>query len=115
MTGHEYQQAALRTATEIDHIPYGNLIVGGLGLAGESGEVADLIKKFIGQGHDLDRKKIAEELGDCLWYAALTAHSLGYSLDSIMEMNIEKLKKRYPEGFSIERSINREEYRHDHD
>lgn len=79
-----------------------------LGLAGEAGEVADMIKKWKFQGHLLDPKDIAKELGDICWYVALMSESIGLSFDEILEMNIEKLKKRYPEGFSAERSINRD-------
>ena len=108
MTGNEYQKAALRTMKSMD-APYGDLIVGALGLAGESGEVADHIKKFVGQGHELSREHVAEELGDVMWYVAITAHAVGYPLNDVMEMNVDKLLKRYPNGFDPERSIHREE------
>ena len=108
MTGTEYQKLAMRTnkpeATQEE-----NLINGCLGLAGEAGEVCDYIKKHIYQGHELDYNHVAEEISDCLWYAALTATAIGWDLSNIMEMNIEKLKKRYPEGFSVMNSINRTE------
>ena len=61
------------------------------------------------QGHNLETQKIVDELSDVLWYVALTAQSIGCDLDSIMEHNINKLKKRYPNGFEAERSINRTE------
>lgn len=75
-----------------------------LGLTGEAGEFADLMKKHHGHGHDLDRPKAAKELGDVLWYLAVLADSLGYSLDTIAQMNVEKLKARYKKGFTIEES-----------
>jgi len=103
MTGTEYQRAALRTAS----IKCRNLQNCGLGLCGESGEVADLIKKHEFQGHPLDKQHIAEELGDVAWYMAVAAFMIGKSLDEIFQMNVDKLKKRYPDGFSEERSINR--------
>ena len=61
------------------------------------------------QGHNLETQKIVDELSDVLWYVALTAQGIGCDLDSIMEHNINKLKKRYPNGFEAERSINRTE------
>lgn len=107
MKGSEYQKLAMRTASanrskDID------LLIATLGLAGESGEVCDQIKKWAGHGHTLDREKLKEELGDLLWYIARIAEWHTFSLDDIMEENIAKLKRRYPEGFSSERSINRD-------
>ena len=81
-----------------------------LGLAGESGEIADHVKKVMFHGHPLDdatRDKIAKELGDILWYCAMGAKGIGFGLAEIATMNIDKLKKRYPEGFSTENSLNR--------
>jgi len=79
------------------------------GLAGESGETIDLLKKIIFHGHDLEtnRDKLALELGDCLWYITGIATAAGINLDDIAKRNIEKLKARYPDGFSEERSIKR--------
>lgn len=85
------------------------LLNAALGLCGESGEVADLIKKYRFQGHELDTAKLIKELGDVQWYIALAASALGVSLSEIMMRNIEKLRKRYPNGFDPERSIHREE------
>ena len=106
MTGTEYQKLAMRTnkpeATQEE-----NLINGCLGLAGEAGEVCDIVKKYMFQGHNLETQKIVDELSDVLWYVALTATAIGWDLNDIMEMNVEKLKKRYPEGFSIMNSINK--------
>ena len=108
MTGNEYQRLALRTWHAPDWMPYGDMITGTLGLTGEAGEVADHVKKFIAQGHELSREHMAEELGDTLYYLAVTALSVGCKLDDIMAANIEKLRKRYPEGFSVDRSVNRD-------
>lgn len=108
MTGNEYQIAASRTVGTDDREEM--LINGALGLCGESGEVADIVKKYKFQGHKLSREKIAEEIGDCLWYIAVTARAVGYTMNEIMKMNIEKLKARYPAGFDCERSIHRQEY-----
>lgn len=108
MTGNEFQKCALRTATFDDSFAYKPLVVGALGLAGESGEVADHVKKFISQGHELDRDHVAEELGDITWYVAVTAHAIGWKLDDIFELNKNKLEMRYPNGFDPERSIHRD-------
>lgn len=102
-----YQAQAMRTAGEFSHEDY--LLNAALGLCGESGEVADLIKKYRFQGHELDTAKLIKELGDVQWYIALAASALGVSLSEIMMRNIEKLRERYPDGFDPERSRNREE------
>lgn len=80
-----------------------------LGLNGEAGEIADHVKKAVFHGHTLDHVALAKELGDILWYVAQAATASGFGLDEIAAMNIEKLRKRYPEGFSSEASINRAE------
>ena len=85
------------------------LINGVMGLCGESGEAIDIVKKWLAQGHELDREKLAKELGDICWYLAETATALGLSLEDIMAANLEKLRKRYPEGFDAERSVNRKD------
>ena len=105
ITANEYQKLALRTASEMS---LDNLLVNGaLGLGGESGEVLDSIKKHKFQGHELDKEHIKEELGDVMWYIAAIATSLDIKLTDIMQGNIDKLKKRYPNGFESERSKNR--------
>jgi NTP pyrophosphatase (non-canonical NTP hydrolase) len=79
-----------------------------LGLAGETGEFVDLVKKTTFHGHAFSRHDLIEELGDVLWYAAAISTNLGISLDEVMAINVAKLMKRYPEGFDQERSIRRE-------
>lgn len=105
MTGNEYQRLAMRTATSKCR----DMANAALGLTGEAGEVADEIKKFLFHGHPLNPEKVVKGLGDVLWYVALMADLLNVSLDFVMEHNIEKLKRRYPDGFDPVRSINREE------
>jgi NTP pyrophosphatase (non-canonical NTP hydrolase) len=85
------------------------LINGVMGLCGESGEVIDIVKKHLAQGHELNREKMIDELGDVAWYIAEIATVLDVPLEDILTRNIEKLKCRYPEGFSTEKSINRED------
>ena len=109
MTINDYQQAALRTANREKLSDKELLTNGVLGLSGESGECADLVKKHLFQGHELDAEKLANELGDVAWYLALASYAIGYSLEAILAMNVDKLYKRYPDGFSAERSIHREE------
>jgi NTP pyrophosphatase (non-canonical NTP hydrolase) len=78
-----------------------------LGIAGEGGEIADYLKKVVFHGHPLDHAKLADELGDVLWYLAALASTTGLSLDAIAEGNIAKLRRRYPEGFSHSDSLRR--------
>ena len=110
MTINEYQQLALRTLNpELGERDI--LINGVMGLCGESGEVIDLVKKHLAQGHELDREKMIDELGDVAWYIAETAYALDADLETVFSRNIEKLKKRYPEGFDSQASVHRKEYR----
>lgn len=109
MTPNEYQREALRTANT-QSLSRNDLLTNGvLGLCGESGECADMVKKSIFHGHELDREHLAKELGDVAWYLAVSAHAIGYDLESVLRMNIEKLCRRYPEGFNTERSLHRQE------
>ena len=106
MTINEYQKHTLRTAgTDNKH---DLLINGAMGLCGESGEVIDLLKKHVYQGHELDREHIAKELGDIAWYLSVTAYALDYDLETVLQMNVDKLRKRYPHGFEADRSLHRE-------
>lgn len=108
MTGNEYQSLAMKTLNPgLDKKDV--LINGVMGLCGESGEAIDLVKKWLAQGHPLEKEKLAKELGDVAWYLAETAYALDIPLDDILRANIEKLAQRYPEGFSSERSLSREE------
>jgi NTP pyrophosphatase (non-canonical NTP hydrolase) len=102
----EYQEKALRTAGEYDSNTK-MLLNGLMGLNGESGECIDLLKKFLFQGHKFNTEKMLDELGDVLWYLAISAKAIGRTLDEIAEHNVDKLLKRFPDGFSSEKSINR--------
>lgn len=109
MTLNEYQQLAQRTSRH--DLPQESHITNGvLGLAGEAGECADLLKKHFYQDGRPFRLDLIEEIGDVLWYVAETAAGLGVSLEAIAETNINKLKKRYPEGFDAEKSLHRPEH-----
>lgn len=107
MTINEYQRLAMTTLNPA--LSQKDVLINGvMGLCGEAGEAIDLVKKHLAQGHDLDREALLKELGDVAWYLAETAYALDTDLESVLAANIEKLKKRFPEGFSSERSRNRD-------
>lgn len=85
------------------------LINGVMGLCGEAGEAIDIVKKHLAQGHALNRDALIKELGDVAWYLAETAYALDVPLEEVCQRNIDKLRTRYPEGFSSEKSIHRQE------
>ena len=108
MTINEYQRLAMTTLNpNLDQKDV--LINGVMGLCGEAGEAIDIVKKHLAQGHELDREKLIGELGDIAWYLAETATVLDVDLEEVLTRNIEKLKRRYPEGFDSARSLNRNE------
>ena len=108
LTLDEYQKLAARTAGA-----GGNgdrrLIISALGLAGEAGEFANMVKKLTAHGHDIPPETLADELGDVLWYLSEAATAAGLDLNLVAQENVEKLLKRYPEGFSQEKSVNRDD------
>lgn len=104
----EYQKAALRTAGR-QEASLAGWSMAAMGLAGEAGEVVDYLKKVLHHGHTLDRDKLTRELGDVMWYVAVLAHINGVALSEVAAENVRKLKARYPNGFSEERSRNRDE------
>ena len=107
MTINEYQTAALRT--ENSELMQAEMLMNGLmGLNGEAGECIDILKKHLFQGHQLDCEHLAKELGDVAWYLAVSAKAIGYDLERIMQMNVEKLSQRYPNGFHTEDSLHRQ-------
>lgn len=106
LTLNDYQRMARRTAGTKQKSDKMEEAL--LGLAGEVGELCDHYKKHKHQGHDLSYDHMAEEAGDVLWYLAEIADALGMTLEDIARRNIDKLLKRYPDGFDPERSINRE-------
>lgn len=102
----EYTKKCKRTTGHFNNIEE-QVCSYGLGLCGESGEVVDHIKKIIFHGHSFDRDKLSEELGDLIWYIAMLLDVLELDLEDILDKNIEKLKKRYPSGFTCKDSIER--------
>lgn len=98
MTPNEYQKEALRTASGMSK-EYPRILNGLMGLNGEAGECIDILKKHLYQGHAFDSEHMAKELGD--------AEAIGYDLETIFQMNIDKLRARYPDGFDAEHSLHR--------
>ena len=91
------------------------LLNGALGLAGEAGETADLVKKHVFQGHDLDAQKILNEIGDVIWYLNALCIATGYTLEDAAIMNNTKLAARYPNGFTIQDSLERRDTHAEYD
>ena len=112
MTLDEYKRAAMRTAGIIGNTDA--IIVSALGLSGEAGEYTESVKKLVYHGHDVPLGKFLDELGDILWYLALACEAHGFGMDYVARTNLTKLVDRYPDGFSVERSINRKD-RHEED
>jgi NTP pyrophosphatase (non-canonical NTP hydrolase) len=79
--------------------PRDDLLLGVVGLCGEAGEVANHVKKHLFHGEPLDRARVIEELGDVLWYLAHLADQVGSSLEEVASSNVQKLERRYPDGF----------------
>lgn len=107
MTPNEYQQEALRTESGMNK-QYPRVLNGLMGLNGEAGEAIDILKKHLFHGHELDVEHLAKELGDIAWYLAVSADAIGYKLEDILQMNVDKLRARYPEGFDPNRSQHRD-------
>ena len=106
MDASEYQKRAMKTlnpALEKKDV----LINSVMGLCGESGEAIDIVKKWLAQGHTLDKEHLAKELGGIAWYLAEAATALDLSLGDILQANLNKLEKRYPNGFETRRSLSR--------
>lgn len=121
MTGNEYQALAMRTndgkhserlaKTHIynEGVYIAELLNSCLGLSGETGELLDMVKKWIFHAKPLDKDHMKKELGDVMWYVAMFCKAMNWELDEILQMNVDKLKTRYPEGFSTELSNHRKE------
>lgn len=105
----EYQRQCERTADRQNTDPFKFLTEKALGIIGEAGEIGDYLKKVLCHGHPMDTKKLTDEAGDLLWYLSTVLTTYDITLEQVALHNIEKLRKRYPEGFSTEASINRKE------
>lgn len=130
MTGNEYQQDAMRTndgkSTSrlfskvqdikfenscmcFDTKDFGGILNACLGLSGEVGEFNDMIKKWVFHEKGFDIIHAKKELGDVMWHIALMCESFGWDLDEIMQMNVDKLKARYPQGFDVDKANHRKD------
>ena len=107
MTFADYQKSAARTiGPGLDHV---EMVFHALhGMASEVGELHGIYQKWY-QGHTIAAEHVKKELGDILWFIAEYCTAQCWTLDEIAQLNIDKLKARYPEGFSAERSIHRQE------
>jgi NTP pyrophosphatase (non-canonical NTP hydrolase) len=108
MKMNQYQDLTARTAPHFDDITE-EITAWTMGIAGESGEVADFVKKCVWHNHPWNHEKLAYELGDLLFYIARLSNVIGYSLDEVAVMNQRKLYERYPNGFNSSDSINRKD------
>ena len=108
MTINEYQQRAMAS---LNPTLQGKdvLINSVMGLCGESGEAIDIVKKWLAQGHPLDKEHLAKELGDVAWYLAEAATALDVPLETVFQGNLDKLRQRFPNGFDVGASVNRKE------
>lgn len=108
MTFDEYQKGVMRTASGVCVATKDNMLFNGvLGAAGESGELADLLKKQLFHDHPFDREHYIKECGDVLYYLALITEALDTTLEEVAITNNKKLWERYPDGFSVEKSLHR--------
>ncbi len=106
----EYQRLALRTSNHENQTLKERVGMACMGLAGESGEVIDYLKKVYFHDHDLSLTQVRNELGDVLWYVTELCSCFDLNLGVVADKNIEKLKARYPEGFDEQKSKDRTEY-----
>ena len=108
MRVNEYQEAAMATLNPaLDKKDV--LINSVMGLCGESGEAIDIVKKWMMQGHDLDKDHLIKELGDVAWYLAEAATALDVPLETVLQGNLDKLRQRFPNGFDTDASVHRKE------
>ncbi len=104
MNINEYQELAMTTLNP--QLSKKDVLINSvMGLCGESGEAIDIVKRWLAQGHELDKAHLARELGDIAWYLAEAATALEIPLEEVFQGNIDKLKKRYPDGFEVKRSL----------
>ncbi len=108
MKVNDYQQAAMTTLN--NSLDKKDMLINSvMGLCGESGEAIDIVKKWLAQGHELNKDALKKELGDVAWYLAEAATALDVSLEEILQGNLEKLQARYPDGFDVKKSLSRKE------
>lgn len=105
----EYDMKFSSEQSNKESVDIGGIFNACLGLSGEVGEFNDMIKKWVFHEKELDMEHAKKEAGDILWYVVMLCESFGWNMDEIMQMNVDKLKARYPEGFDVERANNRAE------
>lgn len=104
----EYQKAAMATLNPA--LDKKDVLVNSvMGLCGESGEAIDIVKKWLMQEHELDKDHLVRELGDVAWYLAEAATALDIPLEAVFQGNLDKLRRRFPNGFDTGASVNRKE------
>lgn len=89
----------------------GRIAAAALGLVGEAGEASEIIKKGLFHQHGMDKQALHKELGDVLWYVAELCNATGTTLEKVIQGNVDKLSQRYPDGWSAQKSIAREDER----
>ncbi len=108
MQVNDYQKAAMATLNPaLDKKDV--LINSVMGLCGESGEAIDIVKKWLMQGHELNKEHLVKELGDVAWYLAEAATALDIPLEAVFQGNLDNLRQRFPNGFDTGASVNRKE------
>lgn len=105
----EYDMKFSSEQSNKESVDIGGIFNACLGLSGEVGEFNDMIKKWVFHEKELDMEHAKKEAGDIIWYVAMLCESFGWNMEEIMQMNVDKLKARYPEGFDVERANNRAE------
>lgn len=103
----EYDMKFSNEQSDKESVDIGGIFNACLGLSGEVGEFNDMIKKWVFNEKDLDMEHAKKEAGDILWYVAMLCESFGWNMGEIMQMNVDKLIARYPDGFDIERANHR--------
>lgn len=108
MQVNEYQKAAMETLNPV--LDKKEVLINSvMGLCGESGEAIDIVKKWLMQGHELDKANLVKELGDVAWYLAEAATALDVPLEAVFQRNLDKLHRRFPNGFDTGASVNRKQ------
>lgn len=103
----EYDMRFSSEQSNKESVDIGGIFNACLGMSGEVGEFNDMIKKWVFHEKELDMEHAKKEAGDILWYVVMLCESFGWNMDEIMQMNVDKLKARYPDGFDVERANHR--------
>ena len=103
----EYDMKFSNEQSDKESVDIGGIFNACLGLSGEVGELNDMIKKWVFHEKDLDMEHAKKEAGDILWYISMLCESFGWNMNEIMQMNVDKLIARYPDGFDIDRANHR--------